>query len=565
MARRIRWQIVIAVLSSLLVVSLLGGLALSHTTTSVPLAGGQYTEVLPAAPQQLNPLLNDPLTDPAGRDMAALIFDGLTAIGADGYPVGALAERWSLDPTGEVYTFRLRQGVTWHDGEPFDADDVIFTLRAVQDEQFGGDAAQANLWRNVLVDRIDDHTVRCTLDAPYAPFLAMATLPILPEHLLGDVPLAAWEDAEFARQPVGTGPFKLTELAPDQALLEAHHAYFAAEPMIERVVLRFVDAPQAGAAVLLRGDAHAMGAPAIGLPELNEVALPDNLQRFRLPLDSAVMLTFNLREAPLDNRIVRRALARGLDKEALIAETLADAVVRLDTPILPGWWAHDDSVTWHAYDPEAAAQLFDQLGYPLNDEGIRVDEEEEEPLLLPLITDEDPARLAVAEAIVSQWAAIGVQVEIEALDRATLRERLQDHDFVLALHGWARLGSDPDVYELWHSSQADDGLNYAGLEDDTIDTLLTSGRTQPDPEQRKQDYGAFQSRWVELVPGIMLYQPRYTFVASEEVGGMPFVPAGSTDQRSSDSQVLLVGHEDRYRTIHTWFASRTRELQPTLR
>ena len=116
MARRIRWQIVIATFSGLLIVGLLSRVALMNTAVSSPLTGGTYVEAIIGVPSQPIPLLNDPLLDPAGRDLAALLFDGLTRIGIDGLPEPALAESWQVDPGGEVYIFNLRRDVTWHDG-----------------------------------------------------------------------------------------------------------------------------------------------------------------------------------------------------------------------------------------------------------------------------------------------------------------------------------------------------------------------------------------------------------------------------------------------------------------
>jgi peptide/nickel transport system substrate-binding protein len=557
MARRIRWQIVAAVASSLLVSLLLGQLALSTTAVSQPLVGGTYVEAVPGVPRQIIPLFNDPLSDPSGRDIGALVFDGLTRIGFDGLPQGALAESWQVEQGGTVYIFRLREDVRWHDGEPFSADDVIFTIRAIQDGDFEGDPALANLWSNVLVDRIDDATVRFTLSAPYAAFASAARVPIMPAHLLEDTPIEEWADSEFAQQPVGTGPYLLDELSGDRATLQANIHYFAGRPFVNRFVLRFIDAPQAAVPLLDRGDIQALGASSTLAPQLGQIALPPTFRRLSLPLDEYVTLSFNLREAPLDDLSLRRSLATGLDKNALVEQVYNGQVVRITSPILPGWLPYDPTVGWYQYNVEQAAQQLDTLGYEQQNDGIRA--RNGERLSFTLLTDNDPGRLAAAQEIARQWGTLGVQIEIIELDRATLRQRLQEHDFMLAIHGWARLGADPDVFELWHSSQAEDGLNYAGLRDDTIDELLLDGRIELDLAARNAAYGAFQRRWIELVPGIMLYQPLYTFTVSNNIDGLGF------EQLQPGSQRLLVGREDRYRHVTRWFINSSREIRGTLR
>jgi peptide/nickel transport system substrate-binding protein len=557
MARRIRWQIVTAVIGVLLVAGVLAQLALSTTAVAEPRAGGSYTEAVPGAPAQLIPLLNDPLSDPVGRDIAALLFDGLTRLGFDGLPEGALAESWRIDQDGRIYIFELRDDVLWHDGTPFTADDVVFTVRAIQDENFTGNPSLVNLWQNVLVDRLDDYTVRFTLSAPYSPFLSVARLPILPAHLLSDIPVEEWATSSFATEPVGTGPYQLARLEADRAELRVNREYFIERPFIDRLELRFIDSPQATFALLETSEIQALGASTATAPELNQLGLPEGVRRISTPLDEYAVLTFNLREPPLDQLALRRALARGLSKSTLLEQVLNGQVARIDNPILPGWWPFDPTIGWYAYDAEAATEVLDALGYEETPEGVR--ERNDESLSLPLITDGDPGRLAAAREIARQWAVIGVEVDVTQLEREELRQRLRERDFVLAVHGWARLGADPDIFELWHSSQADDGLNYAGLRDDTIDELLTSGRIERDLAARNESYAAFQRRWVELVPSITLYQPLYSFTVSGAVDGLGF------EQTPFGGNVLLVGREDRYRNITNWFVQSSREIRETLR
>jgi peptide/nickel transport system substrate-binding protein len=492
-----------------------------------------------------------------GRDIAALLFDGLTRLGFDGLPEGALAESWRIDQDGRIYIFELRDDVLWHDGTPFTADDVVFTVRAIQDENFTGNPSLVNLWQNVLVDRLDDYTVRFTLSAPYSPFLSVARLPILPAHLLGDIPVEEWATSSFATEPVGTGPYQLARLEADRAELRVNREYFIERPFIDRLELRFIDSPQATFALLETSEIQALGASTATAPELNQLGLPEGVRRISTPLDEYAVLTFNLREPPLDQLALRRALARGLSKSTLLEQVLNGQVARIDNPILPGWWPFDPTIGWYAYDAEAATEVLDALGYEETPEGVR--ERNDESLSLPLITDGDPGRLAAAREIARQWAVIGVEVDVTQLEREELRQRLRERDFVLAVHGWARLGADPDIFELWHSSQADDGLNYAGLRDDTIDELLTSGRIERDLAARNESYAAFQRRWVELVPSITLYQPLYSFTVSGAVDGLGF------EQTPFGGNVLLVGREDRYRNITNWFVQSSREIRETLR
>jgi peptide/nickel transport system substrate-binding protein len=567
MTRRIRWQILIAAVSSLLVLGLMSYLALSTIVASQPLQGGEYIEGLSAPPQQLNPLLGDAARDPSGADIQALIFDGLMRIGPDGGPEPALAQAEpELSANGTVYTFTLRTDVTWHDGTPLTAEDVLFTLRAVQGRGFAGDPAAGALWRGVLVEKVGEYSVRCTLSAPFAPFLSRATFPILPAHLLRGIPPEQWSITPFSHQPIGTGPYQLAELTGERALLTANPRYYNGRPLIDSIEFRFFNDSQAALAALTRGEI--MGLGFLSTNELGQSNMPRGIVRHELPLDSYTILTPNLREGPLADLELRRALARGLDKDTLIQRALGGQAARLDTPILPGWAGADEGVTWYLYDPQRAANELDMLGWTLGSDDVRV--KGGQRLEFELITDSVPDRVAAAQEIAQQWSAIGVRVVIQQLDGPTMAQRMDAHDFELALNGWQRLGPDPDVYSLWHSSQAVRGDNYAGLADDQIDELLSNARQELDPVLRAGSYAAFQQRWVELAPSITLYQPVFVYATDRQLEGLGFstnapnqIPAegGSSDISGNH---LLIGREGRYRSVLLWSLHSTRQIRGVL-
>ncbi len=556
MARRIRWQILIASISALTVLLLMSYLALTRASVARPLAGGDYIEGVVGAPVHLNPLVADPAADPVAADIQRLVFEGLTRPGPDGLPMPALAESWAVDESGTVYTFTLRSGVTWHDGAPVTVDDVLFTLRAVQGPAFAGDQNIATFWRTVLVDRVGERSVSFRLEAPFAPFLRLTGFPILPAHLLRNIPPEQWEAHPFNRLPVGAGPYRLVELDEQRALLRANPRYFGATPFIETIELRFFRTEQDAFAALTRGEIQ--GLAFTGASALADVNLPRGIVRRQALLDGYTALSFNLRDGLLTDLGVRRALATALDKDALIASVLAGKVMRLDTPILHGWWAETSDVSWYEPDAARAMAQLDTLGYVPGADGVRV--RDGQPLVFSLLTDNSPTRRAVAEEIARQWSAIGVQVVIEPVEPTEMQRRLEAHEFTIALHGWQRLGSDPDVFELWHSSQAERGRNYAGLEDAAIDELLSSARKIYDITDRAELYREFQERWVELAPGIILYQPILFHATVADLGDTIAVPPDA-----AASPHLLIGREGRFVNVNRWYLRSAREIRGDLR
>jgi peptide/nickel transport system substrate-binding protein len=567
-ARRIRWQILIAAISSVLVLSLMSYLAVTTAAVPRPQSGGAYVEGVVGVPQQLNPLLSDPARDPVAADIRALLFDGLMRVGADGRPKLALAASWEVDDLGLAYIFTLRSDVTWHDGAPLTADDALFTLRAIQKRGFAGDPTIGAIWRDILIDKVGERSIRCRLAAPFAPFLSLVTFPILPAHLLGDLQPEQWAGAAYNLKPIGNGPYRLAEINGEHALLAANPRYYGGQPFVDSIELRFFPNLQAMRSALNRGDMQGMGA--IGTSDLAQINLPRGFTRHTLPLDSAVQLAFNLRSGPLADLELRRALVKGLDKQALITGALDGQVSRLDTPILAGWLPDSPTISLDPPDPQGAGDALTALGYPLGSDGIRV--RAGQPLTLPLITSGEADRMAAANEIARQWGQLGVQVEVQTLDADTLRQRLTDHDFTLALYGLQRLGADPDVYEQWHSSQAERGNNYAGLQDEQIDELLFNARrdVSPDGTLRSASYAAFQRRWVELMPSIMLYQPLFVYIATSELEGLGFetpssvAPSAGGAPEIAASQ-LLVGREGRFRNVVRWSIRSVREIHGELR
>ena len=309
MARRIRWQILIAAISSALVLSLMGYLAVTTAAVPRPLSGGAYVEGVVGVPQQLNPLVSDPARDPVAADIRALLFDGLMRIGADGLPKPALAELWEVDETGVVYTFTLRSDVTWHDGSPLTADDVLFTLRAIQRRGFAGDPTISAIWRDILIDKVGERSIRCKLAAPFAPFLSLVTFPILPAHLLGDLPPEQWAGADYSLKPIGTGPYRLAEITANMRCWRPIRHYFGGPPFVASIELRFFPNLQAMRSALNRGDIQGLGF--LGTSDLSQINLPRGFTRHTLPLDSSVQLAFNMRSGPLADLGLRRALAKG--------------------------------------------------------------------------------------------------------------------------------------------------------------------------------------------------------------------------------------------------------------
>lgn len=535
MGHYIRWQAIIAGSGIVLLTSLLLVLAISRTTVVVPDIGGTYVEGLAGAPQYINPVLSQ--YNQVDQDLASLIFNGLTRVDQSGAVQPDLATRWTISADGLVYTFYLRDNVYWHDGIPFTADDVLFTVSVMQSPGYQGPPYLSDLWRSVKTEKVDEYTVCFTLQEPFQPFLDYTTVGILPAHLLSDVPAEQLLKSQFNLKPVGTGPFQLVEFTSDHVLLAANRSYYGQTGYLGHVEFRFYPDYQSLLPAYERGEIT--GISRVLPQDMDKVQAMPNLQVLSARQSGYTMLYLNLRseEMPLFKEAsFRRALLMGLNRQRLIDEVLKGQGLVADSPILPGTWAYSEKVKTYPYDPEKANKLLDETGWvDNNSDGIR--ELNGVPLGFTILTSDDPIQANVADAIAEQWLLIGVQVRRETAG-ATLTARLRAHEFEAALIDLV-ISSDPDPYPLWHQTQIEGGQNYAGFDNVDLSEAIEEARRITDLQRRRELYEKFQEVFTDQVPALLLYYPVYTCAVDKQVTGVQISP--------------LMDPKDRFRNVADWY------------
>src|SRR5919202_1152792 len=231
---RLASQLAIAASGILLVAVVLASFALTARVSEVPDYGGAYVEGLAGFPEALNPVLAN---DDASNAVDALVFSGLTKADEHGLPVPDAAQSWDISPDGKTYTFVLRTNARWHDGVPVTADDAVYTLTLLQDPTYPGPLGA--LWKDVSVAKVDDRTVKLTLQKDsYAPFIENTSLGLLPAHILGSVGPRDLPTHRFNVQPVGAGPYRVKEVRADQITLEVSPGYYGPKPYLHRILFR---------------------------------------------------------------------------------------------------------------------------------------------------------------------------------------------------------------------------------------------------------------------------------------------------------------------------------------
>jgi len=479
----------------------------------------RYVEAVVGAPSRVNPLfahLND-----ADRDIASLVFSGLTRLGPDGAVLPDLAETWEIGEDDRNVTFHLRRGVAWHNDMPFTAADVVFTYSLLADPGLEGDPDQASLWRKVACSAPDDFTVACQLPEPFAPFVAYATTGILPRHLLEGVDAGTIATSAFNTQPIGTGPYRLAELDATRAVLRANAKFYLGAPAVTDIELLFFPDVSSAAAGVVSGEAHGVLLDSTATSDdFNTLASIDGLRAYEANRTAYIVLYLNNGQPPLNDVLVRRAIAETVDVEGIIDSLLDGRAAAADSPIVTGTWAHNPELEPYERDPGDARDLLEEAGWTLP-EGGEVRTRNGVELRLTLLTDQDPLRALASQALAEQLADVGISVTLASEESTDLiRNFLIPRQYQAALFGWDP-GPDPDPYPAWHSSQASDsGRNLAAYTNEDADKLMEDARRTRDVAERQRLYYAFQDIFHEDVPSVLLYHPLNSYFVTEEVRGI---------------------------------------------
>jgi peptide/nickel transport system substrate-binding protein len=535
--KHIRWQALITVIGIAFLSVVLILLGLTANTTEQPDYGGTYVEGVVGKPSILNPIYLQSDTD---RDIAALVFNGLTRSDETGAIKPDLAARYNVSPDGLVYTFTVRSDVRWEDGARFTADDVLFTIRAIQDPAYRVPADLAAFWRTVAVTQTDALTVRFQLTQIYAPFLHYTTIGILPAHLLKDVAPGELIQHPFNRKPIGTGPFFVSDSSADYILLDANTRYFGTKPYLARVQFRFYPDYDAIFAAYARNEVQ--GIARILPNQLAKARAQPSLRTFNARIAGYTLIYLNLAKPQFQDARVRQALLYAIDRKKVVNDLQQGQGLVALSPIEPESWAYDTGLNPYLFDPERAKALLDAAGFKDSGDGIR--RKDQTALQFTLTTNDDPARISLANEIARTWQTVGVRVTVQPATAAQIVPTyLRPRNYDAVLSEYRTLSNDPDQYENWHQSQISGagsvGQNYSGLNDRDISEVLEAARRTNDQGKRADLYRRFQELFSERVPALVLFYPVYTFGIDTRVRGAQLAP--------------LLTPSDRFRTLTQWY------------
>jgi len=420
----------------------------------------------------------------------SLIFDTMVWKDQNGY-VPALAESWQLED--EAYVFNLRKNVTWHDGEPFTANDVVFTINYIKEHPYQ--------WVNSKpvknAEALDDYTVKLYLNGSYAPFLDMVagTLPILPEHIYKDVS----DPAQFQddKALTGTGPYKLLDYDKAQGtyLYEAYNDYYLGAPKVKQ--LKFVKvSSEMSASALENGDVDAAGVP----PEMADSLMGKGFEVLKGSHDGITKIMVNHKRKPFSDIGLRQALYYSIDRQALVDTALRGYGIIASPGLfaLDSEWYNPD-VEEYAYDPAKTGELMVALGYTKDNQYFSKDGEALEMEMLVTATSE-----RAGEMIKQQLEQAGFKVTLRSVDSKTLDSLVGEWNFDLALNSHGGMGGDPEILNrIIGEGYTFNSARY--IEDQRLNDLLSQAVSEMDPDKRRELIDEIQVVYAQDLPSLPLY------------------------------------------------------------
>ncbi|MGB4800257.1 MAG: peptide ABC transporter substrate-binding protein [Candidatus Saccharimonadales bacterium] len=490
-----------------------------------PIAGGVFNEGMVGTYSNANPIYAVGAVD---TSVSRLLFSGLFKYDDSNRLVGDLAENYTVDESGKLYTVHLKPGLTWHDGRALTAKDVIFTFQTIQNAD--AKSPLRSSWEGVKLEALGNKTITFQLPNALTAFPYSLTTGILPAHILSTVPPAKLRAAEFnTTKPVGAGPFAWSALqlgtantSSDTATalisLKAFNGYNGGRPKLQGLVLHTYEQADAGIAAYRKHTVEAVA----GLRSVPTSLVNDRSTTvYRFNTTAAQMIFFKLSEGVLKDTTVRKALVLGADRNSLLRQ-LGYPVRPVDGPLLRGQLGYDKLLGQAGYDPEQANKLLTDAGWAKNQAGQRAKNGVE--LRFQVVAEDTEDNRITLRVLQKNWQALGVTMQpIWQQTAADLQGTIESHGYGALLYGIG-IGVDPDVYVYWDSSQAgvrsSSRLNFSEYKSAVADAALESGRTRSDAAARVTKYAAFLKAWQEDTPALGLYQPVDIYISRGTVHGL---------------------------------------------
>ncbi len=499
------------------------------STTTVPAQGGEYTEGVPVdsagIPTTINPILAE--TRPIDETISSLIYSSLFQYDSNGQLKPDLVDTYENKESKE-YILHLKHNITWHDGEPLTAQDIVFTVNLLQDPYYNPINSKEWDKEKITVSNPDDYTVIFKLSESYAPFLNKLTFGILPKHLWINISKENFALTELNLKPVGSGPFIFDDLKKNtngdivSYKLIANNNYYNKKPYLERLIFNFYKDKEA--VINAYNKKEISGFNLSEYSKINDFKNRKDTDIHTMAIPQYFSVLLNQGESiPLADERVRQALRLGTDRSEFINQIFYGYAEKIYSPLIKPFipdFNYDKNLT--KYDPEEAKKILNEAGWKKNNKSDYRQKDNEE-LKIKLVVAKTDDLLKTAEIIKKQWKNIGVNVEIiESDNQLNIRQKyLEPRKFESLISGVQYSGNDPNLFFFWHSSgKKAPGLNFTLYDNEKVDKLLQESKEAKSLKEKNEKYIEVSKQLIQDSPAIFLYSPKYIYIANKKIKGV---------------------------------------------
>jgi peptide/nickel transport system substrate-binding protein len=519
--------------------------SLTHQPASGPHPGGEITEGLVGQPQFINPVLA--LTNNVDTDLSRVVYAQLLKYDDNQNLTPDLAAAMpQVSDDKKIYTLQLKPNLQWQDGKPLTADDVVYTIETIQNADYQS-PLRPN-WTRVKVEKIDDLTLRFTLREVSISFINNFAIGIMPKHVWGDLSAADFRASDNNLNPVGSGPFEISEIKKTAAgavksiSLKPNPYYYQGRAYLNEVTFSFF----AGYDELINAyqsrDISTLGFVAFDNKAV--LAPSDKYNQYQVTLPQYQAVFFNLQKSSvLDEKAVRQALWLTTNRDDIINQVYAGAAAPAYGPILPEALGYNSAVAEaaHLSVPEAE-DILDKAGW-VTDPLSNIRTREGKTLEFDLVVNgNSPLNVTAAQILQSQWLKAGIRANLVIATGTDLEQKYIRPRAFDALLFSENTGADPDPFPFWDSTQIHDpGLNLSGFSDPEADQLLTEARQTADESLRTKDYLRFQEIINDALPAIFLVRSLYIYDVPKKLQGVDLHNMIQASERFADINKWYIG------------------------
>ena len=485
-------------------------LALPAALALAPAAAKTLVYCSEGSPENFYPGVN---TTGTSFDVTEQIYDNLVQFERGGTKVvPGLAESWTISKDGKEYIFKLRKGVKWQSnknfkpGRDFNADDVMFMIERQWKENdpyfkvtssnhaYFGDMGMPALLKTV--EKVDEYTVKITLNNPEAPFMANLAMQWagVQSKEYAIAMLKAGTPEKIDQDPLGTGPFQVVQYQKDALIrFKAFPQYWAGKAKVDDLIFSITPDAAVRWAKLQKGECHVMPYP--NPADLDAMRQDDKVTVLEQPGLNIGYLAYNTTKKPFDDVRVRKAINMAIDKKSIVSAVYLSTGIAATNPIPPGQWSYNKALKDDAFNPAEAKKLLAAAGYP---NGFTTD-----LWAMPVQRPYNPNAKRIAELMQADLAKVGVTAEIKSFEWGEYRKRMQNGEHQMGMLGWTGDNGDPDNFLntlLGCASAKSNGSNVAKFCYQPFEDLVQKAKVVSDVKERTKLYEKAQVIFKEQAP-----------------------------------------------------------------